>query len=175
MGSLIQLAIYAALAAAAVAAVMGFLHHQQSIGAEKQLAKDRPIIQACVADRATAIGDRDKALAANKQLADDLTAQNAAAQAYYDQSERMKRASHAALEAALATGKSLAADEAAARVKAMQAVQKGESCEQTLADIYADLRDMAVRKLRDRPGPAPVSPSGNAAAGNQNRDRTVPK
>jgi len=155
-----------------IGGIAGFTAHERTIGADRQKAKDAPVMAVCEALKFTraedcaaaltaAIADRDNAMRANKalqaslaDLGQQLTVQNAAALEYKDASDRLQRYSHELAERAIATGASLQADRDSAMVKSRVALLKTESCEKTLADLDADMREVAVREAKDRPAGA---------------------
>lgn len=158
MGMLIQVLIYAAIAGAAWAAIHGFDLSRQKIGADAQLAKDTPIINACKIDRDTAvkanvglqadvarIGDeRDQQSKAVKELQDQMAAQQA------DKAKRIA-AAKPKLDA-LRT-------ESATLEQRLAANTEGKTCDEKLSNVDRDLRAIVggVRVV------APGAPSGNAS------------
>lgn len=157
MGSLITLAVYAAMAAAVVAGAFAFLSHEQGIGAAKQLAKDQPVLQACVADKKTAVD-------ANNTLKDDvvtLTDRVKLANDAIDAWQRTAVAAVAAADKARATNASkiafLESDQAQA-IRAAAVAVSGLTCPQFVTNQGNALHDLAVREARDRGGKPAVAP-----------------
>lgn len=180
MGSLISLAIYAALIGAAWIGVNMFLANERAKGADAQLKADAPVIAACKTDLGTVTG-------ANQTLQVDVTRigkerddQNRAVADLAKQSAASKAQATAALAAAKAAAVGVDADNATLTA-ALAAVRtrKGGTCESTLAAIDDNLRSLARVRVRE-PAPIPAGaadrgPSGNAAAGTNPGRPPVPK
>jgi hypothetical protein len=153
MGSLITLAIYAAMAATALGAIYAFDQSRQNIGAKKQLAADAPVLATCVGDKKTAVDANVSLQVDLDRLTKERDEQSAKVQdlsAAGTKAQAEKRAAQAAAATAL---NALRSDKDAALARSKQ-VTKGETCETTLGKIDADLHDLAVRELRDRPNKA---------------------
>jgi hypothetical protein len=164
MGSLITLAIYGAIAVAAMLAVHSFLNGYKAKGAAEQLAADTPIINACKVNRDAAIdankglqsdilrigSERDTQSAKVKELSDSMAAQQA------DKAKRQTadRPKIAALQADSGTLE-----------QRLAANTEGKSCDEKLSNIDRDLR-ATVGGVRVVPAGTPNRDAGkNPPAG----------
>lgn len=161
MGTLIQILIYAAIAGAAWAAIHGFDLSRQKIGADRQLAQDTPIINACKVDRDTAVKANVSLQTDLARLGDDLGKQNKAVKDLADSMALQLRDKDARIAAQSARLAAYDSDAAAQRIR-LAANTKGKTCNETLFNVDADLRAIARQRMRDDGTKAP-SDSGNPA------------
>lgn len=155
---MIQIIIYAVLAGLAFAAIHTFDLSRQKIGSDRQLAADKPIIEACKLDRDTAVkanvslqtdvarigAERDLQSAAVKKWQDDADAR---------QAEKAKRvaATKQRIDALRAESGTLE--------QRLAANTEGKTCDEKLSNIDRDLRASVggVRVV------APATASGDAS------------
>lgn len=176
LAPLISLAIYAAIAAAALGAVYAFDQSRQNKGAERVRAELAPLTEACrmfaedirPADCAghmrTAVADRDTAKAANVSLQTDLKRLLGERQACSDAVARLER--RGAVAAAEAARRKPADDARLAEITPalLEAIdvlglpEPAGTCEQRLAVRDARLARLAGQRARDYPGGAVPAP-----------------
>jgi cell division protein FtsL len=174
---LVSLAIYAGLAAAALAAIYAFDKSRQAVGAQRIEAKYAPVAEACraFADKISpadcaghmrvAIADRDTALAANAALQADVKRLDTERQACSNEVTRLEqrgaRAAAAAAARKPADDKRLAeiAPEREDMVRVWGQPKPAMSCEQELAARDAMLKKTAEQRARDFP-PTNPPPAG---------------
>ncbi len=153
---MVQIIFYLVLAVAASAAIYGLDKSRQNIGAAKQLAKDEPILNACKADRDTAVkaneglqgdlvrlgAERDRQSAAVKDLSDAMQKQ---------QADKLVR-----VAAAKPRIDALRADSAPLEQR-LAANTEGKSCDEKLANVDRDLRAIVGGGVRELPPTPPAT------------------
>lgn len=150
-----QIIVYIVLAGLAFTAIHMFDLSRQNIGAAKQLAADKPIIEACKVDRDTAVkanaslqgdierigGERDKQSAAVKELSEKMQKQ---------QADKVARLAAAKPRIDALRAESLTLEQRLA------ANSQGSTCDEKLQNIDRDLRAI-IGGVRELPTAAPGS------------------
>jgi hypothetical protein len=152
-----QLIFYGILAATVIGGAWAFLSHEQGIGAAKQLAKDQPVMEACVADKKTALDANATLKADVDRMAAEQAAQNEAV-SKLEKSSRDAIARAAKAQAGNASKvAALESDQAQLFRQAAGTLAKGLSCPQAGAVVTGDIHLFATREVRDRPPTAPAT------------------
>lgn len=140
MGSLITLGIYAAIALGAIGAVWGFVHEHDNGVRNDQIAKDTIVLNQVKKER-------DDSRVAETQREAETAACVASAKTQSDAVSDLDKRAKAAIDAsraaiAAARAKSAAAESAIAglQAQAASAPVAGQSCEDTLRKVDAELR-----------------------------------
>jgi hypothetical protein len=168
MGSLITLAIYAAMAAAALWAVHSFLNGYEEKGAARQLAADKPIIEACKVDRDTAIKANVSLKADVDKIAKERDQQSAAVDAAAKEAARLSALKDKALADARTRLAAYESDNASLSSILANAQPKGKTCEQTLAAVDDNLRTLARQRVRFQP----AETGSNSGSANNSADKS---
>jgi len=164
---MIQLVIYGVIAAVLMGGAYAVRSSIEDKGAAKQLAIDKPIIEACQAAKKVAEGANDSLRVDLAKLTAERDAQS---EAVAELGERTKAAlleREKAIAFSRGQANVLKADADALRARLAKPPTKGASCEQTLTSIDGTLRELAVRRLRDHPPAAGGSGAGGSPAANQ--------
>lgn len=148
MGALIQIAIYAAIAGAAWFAIHQFDLSRQNIGAARQLAADKPIIEACKIDRDTAVKANVSLQADVERIAGERDRQNAAVKALGDAAIAQDKARIARQAAAKPRIDALRADSLTLEQR-LAANTEGKTCDEKLSNVDRDLRALVGGGVRD--------------------------
>ena len=164
MGSLITLAIYGAIAAAAMLAIHSFLNGYKEKGAAEQLAADKPIIEACKVDRDTAVKANASLQVDVKRIGDERDLQSKAVQDL-QASMAAKDAEKAKRQAADRPKIAALQSDTLTLEQRLSANTEGKTCDEKLSNVDRDLRAIVGGGVRVvAPGPASSDRSQNAAA-----------
>lgn len=147
---MIQAIFWLVLVGIVTAGGCAFLSHEQGIGAAKQLAADKPVIDACVVDKKKAIDANVSLQADVKRMAGEQAVQNAAVadlQDAYAASLARKTKAQVANQTKLAA---LQSDQASV-IQAAAKSLTGLTCTQVVKKVADDLHQVAVREYEDRP------------------------
>lgn len=139
MGALIQIGIYAAIAAAAWFAFHSWENSLRAEGATKQLAADKPIIDACKIDRDTAVKANVSLQADVSRIAGERDEQNKQVQSLADQLKAQKTRQAQMLAAAKPRIDALRVETGTLEER-LAANEEGKTCDEKLANVDRDLR-----------------------------------
>jgi peptidoglycan hydrolase CwlO-like protein len=164
MGGLIQLGIWAAVAASLWFGYITFTNNLRKEGAEAQRTADLQIIQKCELNLKTAQQANESLKADLGQLQTSVASINAEVDRIAAEGARVAKAKDTALAITSKNLVTLEDQRRAALERARVFQSSGESCEIRLKSLGDRMRSFAAGELRDRP----PAGSGDGAGGNGN-------
>lgn len=174
--AMIKLAAIIGAAGGAAILSAGLAAGYESHGVDKQLAKDKPIMAACVTDKETAISANVTLAASIEPIKAERVQQNLAVKTWQDLAVKAIAQRDALQRQNKPKTDDLAKESEMARARAFATTPEGLTCEKQLSDVTDRLRAVATDQLRYRPNQAPGSDaSGVPASGARPDPGAVPQ